>query len=317
MTNKSIVPNIYRRRLDGFCRLRFDTCFLPDTIEGRNLLIALLRFGLTDESAAEQAPWGEAELATLKRRAKRKNWRAVGKLIGLTFDEWKAAKLWMLRPIDASEQDIKDWRKDQRKSNDAERKRKKREGERKRKQAKLAIANLLECNPRHVTILEMLINSGEPMSVSDLVKEARKSHAFTRASCRNTTWCSGPPKHAIVRNLPFVVRRTLDQLEAKGIIETYKRSGKHGLEIQAKLNIRSFSTTKLTSTPAHSVLARNADLPRVFAKMGLSASLGSGHVFATPPTPTAEQAEHHGRGGLVIAFPTPPSTNAEPERKAA
>jgi hypothetical protein len=205
------LTNIYRRRLDGICRLRLDNNFLPDNGDGCAMLTALLRFGLTDDSANECAPWCETKLPKLKRQARRMKWRDVGKLIGLTFAEWKEAKLWVLRPVDASEQDIEDWRRDQRKKNDAERKREKRKRDRERKQAKLATANL-ERNPRQAALERLIANSGKSVSVSELTKKASKLHAFTRASCRNTTWCSGPPEHAIVRNLPFVVRRTLNQL---------------------------------------------------------------------------------------------------------
>jgi hypothetical protein len=300
MTDKSTVPiNIYRRRLDGLCRLRFDTCFLPDTIEGRNMLIALLRFGLTDEGAAEQAPWGEAELSTLKRRARRMKWHDVGRLIGLTFVEWKEARLWVLRPIDASEQDIKDWRKNQRKKNDAERKRKKRESDRKQKQAKLAKADL-EHNPIQATAVEkILIENDHPMPVAEIMKEARKSFRYDFPRPRHN-------ERRADASLRSAVHRALDHLEKKGAVLTDKR----------RKGRWAFIPTESVYTVYAADFGRNVDLPRVFAKIGVSASLGSGHDVPTPPTPT-DQAEQHSRGGLVIAFPTPASTNAEPVRKAA
>jgi Fe2+ or Zn2+ uptake regulation protein len=304
---EATVPHLYRRRLARLCNLRFGNHVLNNDDAGRAMLTALLCFGLTDESAIEDAPWCVSELPTFKRQARRMKWRDVGTLIGLTFAEWKEAKLWVLRPVNASEQDIEDWRKDQRKKSWSKSQKKRRERDRKQKQAKLATANL-ERNPRQAAILKMLINSGELMSVSELVKKARRSHAFTRASCRNTTWCNGPPAHAIVRNLPFVVRRTLDQLEAKGIIETYKISGKHGPQRCARLMEQAEigSSTAASDRPAHQHiegLARNVDLPRAFVKMGVSTPLECGHAFGDiEPRPQQEQQRGHDRSTEVTSI---------------
>jgi hypothetical protein len=243
---------IWRARLHNLCQMRFGNHFLPDNDKGRAMLTALLRFGLTDDSAIADALWCEAELQTLKRKGRRLKWRDVGRLVGLTFDEWKAAKLWVARPVDVSEADLETWRKQQRKASWSKSKQKAREMEAEQKQVALARARAKPLKPRQAFILKMLVqHNGRPMTVAELTKRASKSNAFTPASYRDTTWCGGPPKHAIVRNLPFVVRRTLEQLKAKGIIETYKRSGKREPEIRAKLNICSFSTTKGSSTRAH------------------------------------------------------------------
>jgi hypothetical protein len=216
------IERIWRGKLKNLCRLRFEQEYgayslLPNNDEGKALLTALLRFGLTDEKALKDAPWCKADLTKLKRQARRMKWRDdVGKLIGLTFAEWKEAKLWILRPIDASEQDIEDWRKEQRKNNDAERKRKKRDKDREEREA------TRQSNKRNDTVLRMLKAEkvfpafGGWTTISALVKQARKCVAFR---CPN----GSPP-----RGLRVLVHRTVKRLEALGLVETKLIAEKHG-----------------------------------------------------------------------------------------
>ena len=67
-------------RLYKLCQMRFGNHFLPDNDDGRAMLTALLRFGMTDDSAIRDAPWSVSELPTLKRRGKRfevaRRWQA-------------------------------------------------------------------------------------------------------------------------------------------------------------------------------------------------------------------------------------------------
>jgi hypothetical protein len=74
------LKRVWRAKLDKLTRLRFGNNFLPEDDTGRRMLTALLCFGLSDDSAIEAAPWCEAELPLLKRRARRIKWDDVGKL---------------------------------------------------------------------------------------------------------------------------------------------------------------------------------------------------------------------------------------------
>jgi hypothetical protein len=203
-------------KLQKLCKLRWCNHFIPDSDAGRAMLATLLRFGLTDESAIESAPWCEGELATLKRRARRipNKWRdsdigrEVGKLIDLTFKEWILAKLFMLRPVDASESEIEAWREKRRKESARNRqanRRDKLKRERETMQAKWQ-----PTTQRQKAILEILIkNHLGPMwrhitSVPELMKEAKKLPAF-----------------AGVKNLRDAIHETLNQLEAKHVIRTH------------------------------------------------------------------------------------------------
>jgi hypothetical protein len=109
---------MWRFRLRRLFKFRYgDSIFLPDDAEGRAMLTALLCFGETDDGVTAYGPWCEAELPTLRRRARRMNWRRdIGELIKLTFSEWKSAKLFILRPVDRSEAEIQAWREEQRRA---------------------------------------------------------------------------------------------------------------------------------------------------------------------------------------------------------
>jgi hypothetical protein len=233
------MERIWRGKLQKLCRLRFGNHFLPDDDDGRAMLTALLRFGVTDENAMEDAPWCSDELPTLKRRARRMKWREVGKLIELTFEEWKHAKLWIMQPIDASELDIQAWRKERDKESSRKSKAKARAKEKQEKDAMLERANakMETTNPRQDAILEIMIERGglSSIAVPELMNEARKLPAFTRSQCRNTRWVGGPPASAIVSNLRDAVHETLNQLERKGVVKTYKRPGERGPVRHAEL----------------------------------------------------------------------------------
>lgn len=215
MSIKQRIPKcklnpILLAKLQKLCRLRWCNHFLPDTDTGRAMLIALLRFGLADENAIECAPWCEAaELATLKRRARRIGWRDVGKVIGLTFKEWKRAKLFILRPVDASESDIEAWREERRKVSARDRQAKRREKQKMEKESMMTMAR--PQTPRQKAILEILLRGyfANPMlglwrSVPELMKEAQKL-----------------PEFAGVRNLRDAIHETLDQLEHNRIVKPH------------------------------------------------------------------------------------------------
>lgn len=211
--------------------MRFGNHFLPDNDGGRAMLTALLRFGLTDENAVEDAPWCAAELPTLRRQARRMKWRDVGTLISLTFEEWKYAELYVMRPIDKSESELEAWREEQRKKSWRKSKAKQRAREKREKEARVAAARTQAINPRQTAIIEILVGRGGPgmmMPVPELVKVASKSHAFAHSRYRRTFWLNGPPPNAIVRNLRDAVHETVSQLDRKRVIETYKTQGNRG-----------------------------------------------------------------------------------------
>ena len=120
--------------------MRFGTHYLPEDHAARMMLTALLCFDLTDDSAIECAPWCGSELATVKHTARRIKWRDIGKLISLTFDEWRTAKLWVTRPIDKSESELEAWREQRRKESSRKSKQKARAAEKQKAERTLAKA---------------------------------------------------------------------------------------------------------------------------------------------------------------------------------
>lgn len=133
------LHSIYRGKLHKLCRKQYGNHVLPDNADGRAMLTALLAAKLSDESAIEDAPWCVAELPTLKRKANRFKWSKkwqkphqpsvadLGKLIGLTFDDWRDAKLWLMKPVNISDADLKAWRLERRQELEKNRQRKRRE----------------------------------------------------------------------------------------------------------------------------------------------------------------------------------------------
>ena len=200
-------------------------------------MTALLCFGLSDDDAIGFGWWVEAELSELKGKACIDR-RSVGKLIGMTTDVLVEHELWHLGlPIDQTAEEYAKWKKERSNKLAAARKQEQRKNERERKQAERAEKERrltkakAETNPRHAAILTML--AGGALSVAELVKRASKTHAFLKWSCRNTTWVNGPPRHASVANLRDAIHETLNQLEAKGAIVTFKVPGKRGPQRKA------------------------------------------------------------------------------------
>jgi hypothetical protein len=264
---EATVTNLYRRRLARLCNQRFGNHVLSNDDTGRAMLTALLRFGLTDDSANECAPWCETKLPKLKRQARRMKWRDVGKLIGLTTDELVTFNLWITRPADKSPEQYEQWKKARKKEQDKNRAKAARQKRKKQKEAALAIAKKTTTNHRDEAILTML--GDHPTTVSELVKKASKLNAFVRSG--SATWTNGPPAHAIVRNLPLVIRRTLDRLEAKGAIQTWKRIGNHGPERRIILAHKQAENgapahSESTGTPVHSPEGHNLNKIKGFSE---------------------------------------------------
>jgi hypothetical protein len=221
------MHNILRAKLRKLCSSRFGNHYLPDSEDGRAMLAALLCFGLTDDSAINDASWCEAELPALKRKARRIKWHDVGKLIGLTFDEWKAAKLWIMRPIDKSEAELDAWRKDRRKVQDSVRKKRQREHERSTRETMRAADNrrdavlqMLEARglafPRKSGVIPPPRFCGEWTPISTLMELAVTHRAFRR------------PDGRALRDLRKTIHRTLTRLAKSGVVETRLEQGQRG-----------------------------------------------------------------------------------------
>jgi hypothetical protein len=126
---KRLKRSLYNK-LNELCRddRRFGSNFLPENDEGRRMLIAQLRFGLSDEAAIDFAQWCEAELPELKRQARRMKWREVSSLIDLTLEEWEGHQLWQIGPpVDKTPEELEEWWKDRRKKQARDRQQRRRE----------------------------------------------------------------------------------------------------------------------------------------------------------------------------------------------
>ena len=113
---------------------------LPDDDDGRDSLYLMLRLAAVAEKAADKkmrdvielyAPWaGDAErqwIDELARVDPRRVWlggKELGKRLNFTNDEREALKVWRIKPVDMTAEDLAE----QRKAKDRERKRLKRAG---------------------------------------------------------------------------------------------------------------------------------------------------------------------------------------------
>jgi hypothetical protein len=214
-----------RSDLSALCREeRFGNDFLPDDDDGRAMLTAFLCIGESDVVAIKFAPWCEAELPALKRRARCTKWANIGKLIRITTKEIEE---YIGLPIDKTAEEFEAWKKDRSKRMAKERQQQCRERLKEEKERKLARAKA-EPNPRHAAIHKMVTDPWSSVSVPEIMRKVSKSKAFQRSSRSYVTYVGGPPPSAIVKNLRDAVHETLNQLEAKGIVVTARRPGKRG-----------------------------------------------------------------------------------------
>jgi hypothetical protein len=291
------MDRVRLRRLQKLSRQRFGNHHLPDDSDGRAMLVALLRFGLSDETAIADAPWCEAELPAFKRRAKRIKWHEVSELIGLRFAERNAVKLFNIgKPLDVSVAEIDAWRKDRKRESSRKSKAKQRAKERRMKEAMKARARKQTMTPRQAAVLEILIERGDTrgdaMPVPELMAAVSKHHAFTRARYRNVTWGNGPPARVMVSNLRTIVHRTLDQLEGKGAVESYKLPGEHG---PVRLAMVRNQASKTSITASHPALFGKASKIKDLTKRGgcplPTKSLGGGHASDNTTAPFSSKPE--------------------------
>jgi hypothetical protein len=232
----STTKHIGRRRLHRLCQMRFDTHFLPDNDDGRAMLLALLCFGLTDDAAITDAPWcGQRELSTMKRRARRMEWRDVGKLIRLTYAEYETAKLWLLRPCDVSPEELGRRNDERRRKLDRERRKREREEQRTERE------RMRTTSDRGESLLRMLKGGVELfprksgiqppdsnillqchdgwMPVSALVVLAQNCRAFRRPDGRQPSGRNA---------LRVLVHREVTRLANKGDVETKLEAAMRG-----------------------------------------------------------------------------------------
>ena len=232
------LTNIWRGRLTKLCQLRtkadgvsHGTHHLPDNSDGRAMLQALLRFGLTAESAMTDAPWCEAsELKKLQRAARRMKWNDVGALIGLTYDEREACKLWRLVPCDVTAAELERRKADKRRKADRERRQKK------RRERREAMESMRNATKRDDAILRMLDKAAyrtpdgsfgyEWMPVSAMMKDAQECKAFRS------------PDGWRLRNLRDAMHVELKILAKWGAIQKELRDGRRGKVLWVrKLNL--------------------------------------------------------------------------------
>jgi hypothetical protein len=179
------------------------------------MLVALLRFGLSDESAIGFGWWCEPELPELKRQAFRTNRRNVGKLIEMTTDELVEHELWHLGvPVDQTAEEFKAWKKTRAKELAAKRKQQQRDNLREEKERQMLKLAKVRRNPRDVTVFKILVENGKPMSVAELMEAVRKLYDFHHVR-----------SEAALRK---AVHRVINRLKAKDEILTDKRPGPTG-----------------------------------------------------------------------------------------
>jgi hypothetical protein len=239
-----------RLGLYELCSWRYGDDDLPDSDDGRAMLIALLRFGMADADAIRLAPWlTDSELRACKRKAPYMKWGDVGPLIKLTDAEHEGIKKKRLRhltPYDISAADLKKRSADRANEKAAKRSQKYRQKLRDERKA------MLTTDKRGDAVMQMLdfIQTGKDFRgpgcpppycyeapVSALVEQAKKSDAFGGVSPR------------AVRTL---VHRTVKKLKALGRVKTKLKPGKRGPVLWVSLSLknkRNSETNKKQQNP--------------------------------------------------------------------
>jgi hypothetical protein len=107
--------------------MRYGSTFVPNSSDGRAILLALLRCSLKDEDAMTDAPWlDRAELPKLRRKARRINWYDIGTVVKCSYDERKAGRFHILRPYDVTWEEVQRRQKENRLLKERERSRRNR-----------------------------------------------------------------------------------------------------------------------------------------------------------------------------------------------
>jgi hypothetical protein len=217
------IEMIRRRHLKALATMRHGN----PTIRSRALLTALLACGMTGPEVQRYAPWLAPD--DLQRMiddidaVPKQHWTAqrLGALVKLTDEERERGRLWSLRPCGIEWSVIQERVKERKRARDRARNGKRRE------MAKMAKDLDVREEALFVTIG---INW---MLVSDLVAKVASGRA----------WCgiSEP-------SLSVLVRRNLDRLVARGLIESQKEPGFKGLPTRSVRKVPVNSGSDLEAT---------------------------------------------------------------------
>ena len=208
---RAYLKGLLRKRLTRLNEARYHNMFAPDNDDGRAMLTALLRLGLSAESARTVAPWLEPkELTRLRRAARRLRWGQIGARIKLTEQERIAHRLWQFRPHDVPWEEVKKHNRQRRIEKDRERQRKKRREQLER------LEMMTTTSRREYAILWMLAEIGRWVSVSELMPMVKDCGSFHR------------PDRRPLKNLRDALHVTLDALERHGMVATDQRAGARG-----------------------------------------------------------------------------------------
>ena len=170
------TDRIYCGRLIKLYRRRWRNRFLPNTAEGRAMLIALLHFGLSPEAAVQLMSWRfeAAELRQLQRRTRSVKRSELGRMIKLTYEEREQERVWSLMPYDVSNEEFQLRQTVKKEVNNKRRQQQKRDKER---EERMRLENTIS---REDAILAMLSDSRYWTPISALVKQAETCKAFRR-----------------------------------------------------------------------------------------------------------------------------------------
>lgn len=226
------TDRIYCGRLIKLYRRRWRNRFLPNTAEGRAMLIALLHFGLSPEAAVQLMSWRfeAAELRQLQRRARSVKRSELGRMVKLTYEEREQEQVWSLMPYDVSNEEFQLRQTVKKEVNNKRRIQRFREEERQRRE------KMQNTPSREDAILAMLSGSRDWTPISVLVKQAETCAAFRRpdgqqvgrswAHARRRPWGFSVGFSGSLRK---VVHRAVTRLEECGEVETELRGGVRGM----------------------------------------------------------------------------------------
>jgi hypothetical protein len=190
---------------------RYGNHFLPDSDDGRALLIAMLHFGLSDETALTDAPWLDAsDLKKLRRCAYPLTLQQTGPLIGLTADEAIHCRIFFTSPVGISAEAYQD-------RLDAIRKAKAARRQQRLRNDRAMIRHTAARDDALIRILKLADN--RCLTAARIVTKAEKCEAFRTPNGR---W----PQRSSLRKM---VHRVLNALEAAGQITMRIRPGKRGM----------------------------------------------------------------------------------------
>jgi hypothetical protein len=209
----------WRGKLGKLTEQRYHNHCLPDDAKGRAMLVAFLRCRLSVDDAKARAPWvTDSELKELQRVASElKDIKQLGKLIGLTWAERMACRVYFLPACDVTPLEADRLQADRDRENASKRQARFRE-------SKMTTRHTAK---RDDALLRMLATLPTPLSgpipVSALVKEAKKCDAFRRPDGRR------------LRNLRDAVHSVLKTLKAHGQIEMTEQPGAYGMVTMVRL----------------------------------------------------------------------------------